>query len=350
MLRILFGMLTYTQCDEVKPRCSNCKRRQVRCDFDLEEPIPRLADGGTTKKSGDLQLSQIELTYHWSTTTSQSLSAWWSGATVWQNLLGGIALDHPHVLHFMFALTALQLARCRVDRQEEYIMTADHHYELALTSVTNALADINADNREAILLSVQLVCFVTWARGPQPGEYLAFSKHGKSDWLVMFRGVRTALESSGEHSFSKRQGATVQIKNRPLPPTNEPRDYIFQLSELREHVSAISLPSESEENVLSVDVLQQCYSNRYGGVDSEYHVAFGWLYRMSDDFIDRLQRRDSLPLVIYAHFVVLLHDMERFWYMEGWTHHVMKGIYEALGSGDNPWIRWPMAKVGWIAP
>jgi hypothetical protein len=268
---------------------------------------------------------------------------------VWQNLLGGIALDHPHVLHLMFALTALQLAHCRVDRREEYVTTADRHYELALTSLTNALTNINASNSEAVLLSVQLVCFVTWARGPQPGEYLAFSDHGKSDWLVMFRGIRTTLESTGQRSFSERDGAPARTRTRPLPPMEEPLGYILQLSELREHVSAISLASESEDNVRSVDILQECYSNRYGGVDGEYHVVFAWLYRMSEDFLERLQQRDPLPLVIYAHFVVLLHDMERFWYMKGWTHHIMKGIYEALNSGDVPWIRWPMAKVGWIA-
>jgi hypothetical protein len=99
-----------------------------------------------------------------------------------------------------------------------------------------------------------------------------------------------------------------------------------------------------------VDILQECYSSRYEGVDSEYHVAFAWLYKMSDDFLDRLQQRQTIPLIIYAHFVVLMHEMERFWYMKGWTHHVMRGIFEALSREETAWIRWPMARVGWIAP
>lgn len=261
-----------------------------------------------------------------------------------------VALSHPHVLHLMFALTALQLGLCRPSRQEEYIATADHHYERALASVTRALTDISSDNCDAILLSVQLICFVSWARGPQPGEYLAFGDHGRSDWLIMFRGIRTTLESFGSNNFTKTHAKAVRSKNRPLPPLSEPPGYEAQLSELREHVSATSPPSESEENVRAVDILLDCYSNRYCGVDSEYHVAFAWLYRMSDDFLDRLQQRDAIPLIIYAHFVVLMHEMEKFWYMKGWTHHVMKGIYEALESEHTPWIKWPMARVGYIAP
>jgi hypothetical protein len=250
----------------------------------------------------------------------------------------------------MFALTALHLAHCRMNRREEYIATADQHYERALTSVTQAMANVNTENCEAILLSVQLICFVSWARGPQPGEYLAFGENGRSDWLIMFRGIRTTLESFGRHNFSKRHGSAVKARGRPLPPTVEPMGYEAQLSELCEHISVTSLPSESQENSRAVAILQECYANRYGGVDSEYHVAFAWLYRMSDNFLDQLQRRDPIPLIIYAHFVVLMHDMERFWYMKGWTYHVMEGIYMTLENEHRAWIRWPMAKVGWIVP
>jgi hypothetical protein len=250
----------------------------------------------------------------------------------------------------MFALTAHQLAQCRPDRREEYIGTADEHYERALTSVTYALANINSDNCDAVLLSVQLICFVNWARGPQPGEYLAFGHHGRSDWLVMFRGIRTTLESFGRHSFTKTHATTVRSKARPLPQMAEPLTYDVQLSELHEHVSVTSPATTSEENVRAVQVLQECYTSRYGGVDSEYHVVFAWLYKMSEDFLHRLQQRDAIPLVIYAHFVVLMNEMEKFWYMKGWTHHIMGGVFEALGSEHVPWIRWPMARVGYIAP
>lgn len=250
----------------------------------------------------------------------------------------------------MLALTALQLANCRSDRRERYEALADQHYECALGSVTQTITNINSDNCEAILLSVQLICFVNWARGPRPGEYLAFGGNGRSEWLIMFRGVRTTMENLRQQDFATRYDTAAQSKSRPLPPMNEPLAYETQLSELREHVSVVSLSSEREENVQAVDALRNCYSSRYDGEDSEYHVVFAWLYKMSDSFLNRLQQRDPILLIIYAHFVVLMHEMERFWYMQGWTHHVMSGIYESLGREDRHWIRWPMAQVGWIAP
>jgi hypothetical protein len=250
----------------------------------------------------------------------------------------------------MFALTALHLASCRPNQRDSYTATANRHYERALVLVTPELANIGSTNCDAVFLSVQLICFVGWARGPQLGEYLAFGSHGRSDWLVMFRGVRSTREGAEKVSFDKTLAPALRRQNRPLPPTDQPFEYEHQLQELRDHVSAVSAPAERDDNLQAVDVLLGCFENRYGGSDSEYHVVFAWLYRMSDEFLEQLQQRRPIPLIIYAHFVVLMHDMERFWYMRGWTHHVMSGILEALPVEDRPWMRWPMASVGWIAP
>ncbi|KAF1943773.1 hypothetical protein EJ02DRAFT_399790 [Clathrospora elynae] len=341
------------KCDETKPHCANCKRRQVRCGYPNTTTTSDLNSGDLANdrsRPGDLQISDIELTYHWITSTSHSLSAWASGAARWQSIMGDVAFEHNHVLHLLFALTALHLATCRPTRCEEYTATAEHHYERALAQVTREIVSIGPSNCDAVLVSVQLICFVSWARGPQAGEYLAFGKQGRSEWLVMFRGIRTTLESLGRDQFAKTHAPAVRAKDRLLPPLDEPFEYEKQLQGLREHVAYVSEPAERDDNARAIGVLHECYSSRYESKDAEYHVAFAWLYRMSDDFLNRLQQRDPLPLVIYAYFVVLMHDIERFWYMKGWTHHVMGGILEALPKEHRVWIRWPVAMVGWIAP
>jgi hypothetical protein len=251
----------------------------------------------------------------------------------------------------MLALTALHLGNCRPSRKEEYTTIADDHYGRALRGVTFELSNISTGNRDALFLSVQLICFVSWARGPQPGEYLAFGERGRSEWLAMFKGIRTTLDSFGRAHFTKTHTPDTRSKSRSLASLQEPLEHEKQLADMREHVFFVTTElSEREDNLRSVDILQECYTNRYGGVDSEYHVVFAWLYRMSDAFTERLQQRDPITLIIYAHFIVLMHEMERFWYMKGWTHHVMSGIFNAIAIEHIPWIRWPMAIVGWIAP
>jgi len=301
--------------------------------------------------SNILNVSDIELTYHWTTSTSHTMSVWSSGAMFWKSHATELGFAHHYVLHLIFTVTALHLAHVRPARREEYIARANHHYGLALPSVTSELARINSDNCDAVLISVQFICFVCWARGPQPGEFLAFGESGSSEWLIMFRGIRTTLEILLSENFKNNHASRLTAKERPLPQYSDPPHFEEVLEELRDWVKHASTSEvERETDLRAIDILLDCYRSRYGGVDSEYHVVFAWLYKMSEEYLARLQLHESVPLITYAYFTVLMHDMERYWYMIGWTHHVMSGIYGILHDDHRVWIRWPMAQVGWIPP
>ena len=262
-----------------------------------------------------------------------------------------IGFENRYVLHFMFAFTALHLAHCRPNRKEEYFTTADWHYERALILVTPEIANLNPDNCDAVLVAVQMVCFINWGRGPQPGEYLAFGRDKRSEWLTMFRGVRTTLSSIEHPLFVKTHAPATRTKARPLPTHEVPEEYERRLDELRAHVDFVSKDTPSHEaDILAVDILREMYDNRYQGIDSEYHVSFGWLFQMTDNFLERLQQRDPISMIIYAHFVVLIRVLEQFWYMQGWTHHVMSGIWESTPREYRAWLDWPIKRIGWIKP
>ncbi|KAI8931905.1 hypothetical protein NX059_010809 [Plenodomus lindquistii] len=358
------------KCDEAKPNCTNCKRRQVQCSYSHSPPNPTHISqphANTTQDSAHLPVSEIELTHYWTTTTSLSLSARPIGALSWHTLTMTIGLSNPHVLHLIFAFTALHLASCRPLQREIYTNKANSHYDAALSILTPELASINPDNCDAVLLSVQLVCFIYWARGPQPGEYLTFSHHNtrnmddnskpptafqnaKPEWLLMFRGIRTTHGALPHGSFEKTHEPAKRRRGLPLPTPPAPPDYETQLATLKEYVEYVSEPAARDDNLRAVSVLQEMYDNKYTGKDGEYHLVFGWLYRMTDNFLTRLEQKESLCLILFAHFAVLMWDLERFWYMKGWTWHVMGGIWDALADEDRGWVKWCMASVGWIEP
>lgn len=265
--------------------------------------------------------------------------------------MADIGFGNPFVLHLMFSFTALHLAYCRPNRREQYVATADHHYERALTLVTPEIANLSPTNCDAVFVAVQMICFISWGHGPRPGEYLAFGKDKKSDWLVMFRGIKTTLMAVERERFVKTFVPATRSKHRPLPAQEVPEGYENQLDELYTHVDFVSKDTPNhEEDAQAVEVLREMYDNRYKGIDTEYHVTFGWLFRMNDNFLERLQQHEPIPLTIYAHFVVLIRTMEQFWYMQGWTHHVMGGIWDSMPQEHRAWLHWPIEKVGWIKP
>ncbi|KAF2258289.1 hypothetical protein CC78DRAFT_587335 [Lojkania enalia] len=342
------------KCDERRPECTNCIKRQVRCKYITADSkssglmnCESHADG---LGGSSLNFADIELMYHWTTSTCHSLSAWSSGAAYWRHNITemGFLPENRHLLSLILCLTALHLAQSRPTLATRYTALADHHYALALPSVTSELSHISPENCDAVLTSVQLICFITWARGPQPGEYLAFGDSGRSEWLIMFRGIRTTLESVGRRFWGKKHALNTHTKGQLLPPHPNPPAFDEPLLELRAHIPRIS--KNTEQDLDALDNLLKRYRDRYTGEEGEYHITFSWLYRMGDAFLSTLQQHDPAPLLIYAHFVVLINDMERFWYMKGWTHHVMGGIYSILPDEHRIWMRWAIAQVGWIPP
>ncbi|KAL5378630.1 hypothetical protein DPSP01_009041 [Paraphaeosphaeria sporulosa] len=345
------------KCDERKPECLNCRNRQVRCDYlpssqaAVTTAAPSPAEAVVAPSLfGALNVEDLELMYHWTTSTSATLSSQTSGAIFWRTQVTELALSHHHILHLILSITASHLARFRPQRRDEYVALADHHYATALPVVTAELSHLHQDNCDPVLLSVQLICTFTWARGPQPGEYLAFGEKGRSDWLVMFRGIRTTLETVGYDNFTRSMAPNIRAHAKPLPNVAGTLAYEEPLAELSDYIQYASKPAQLSQNVYAHQVLLECYSNRYGGVDGEYHIVFAWLFRMHEEFLEALQRHQTVPLVIYAHFAVLMNDMESFWYMKGWTTHVLAGIWNILRDEDRVHIRWPVSVVGWIPP
>ncbi|KAL5423369.1 hypothetical protein PMIN06_006744 [Paraphaeosphaeria minitans] len=343
------------KCDERKPECLNCRNRQVRCDYLPSSQVAVTAPSPTETAVtpslfGALNVEDLELMYHWTTSTSATLSSQRSGTIFWRTQVTELALSHHHVLHLILSITARHLARFRPQRRDEYVALADLHYATALPVVTAELSHLHQDNCDPVLLSVQLICTITWARGPQPGEYLAFGDQGHSDWLAMFRGIRTTLETVGYDNFTRSMAPNIRAHAKPLPDVAGTLAYEEPLAELSDYVHYASKPPQLSQNVYAHQVLLECYSNRYGGVDGEYHVSFAWLFRMQEEFLQALQRHEPVPLVIYAHFAVLMNDMESFWYMKGWTSHVLAGIWDILRDEDRVHIRWSVSVVGWIPP
>ncbi|PVI07444.1 hypothetical protein DM02DRAFT_703444 [Periconia macrospinosa] len=347
------------KCDERKPECANCVARQIRCDY-LPAASPNFTKtvddtrtkihGGATSTSGSLDITDLELMYHWTTSTCNTLVATSAGTLFWKHDVTETGLAHTYVLHLILAIAALHLAHSRPAQREEYSSKANDHYSVALPLLTKELSTLSEDNCDAVILAERMLNFITWGRGPQPGEFLAFGNGGRSEWLTLFRGIRTTAEALEDRFVaSKMVAPSISRKGKPLA-LDPPFEYKQALAELRDYITHNSSPSLLSDNIESYDILSNCYHNRYEGIDCEYHMAFAWLYKMKEDFINAMQRHESIPLVIYAHFVVLMGDLERFWYMKGWTSHVMGGIWEVMREEDRIYIRWPCSVLGWIPP
>ncbi|KAI9042808.1 Zn(II)2Cys6 transcription factor domain-containing protein [Aspergillus affinis] len=387
------------QCDEKKPTCTNCLHHSVECDFSApavllsqgspaasNNPTPprrfrfkpskyqplaespcdnenELADSTSTgvqcdlsashHASGGISFADLELFHHFITTTYSTFGDLSNKhRDIWQVHVPRSGINFPPIHHLTLAITALHLAYENPDRHDDYVTKADSHFTFGVRSVTNILSKLDFDNCQMIYLSAVLICFIYFARGPRRGEYLVFSETGQSEWLVLMRGVRYIVISRRVEIFSGILDPGKQGSPKMTPALET------ELNEQQTHLNAArrfldqNVPESEKELYLSaMETLMTSFEEMYNirSIRNDganlMPAVIGWVYRLEETFVQRLEKKDSFALVILAHWSVMLKYMAPSWFMEGWDVHVISGIRSSLGVEYHQWIEWPVNTI-----
>lgn len=108
------------------------------------------------------------------------------------------------------------------------------------------------------------------------------------------------------------------------------------------------LPTLSRKEIL-VDIALKLRNamRRVAAARGVYRVAIGWLSTVAPAFVERLQARDPLALVLLGHWILCLREMPHVWWTRGWAEWTVETICEEIGQGEyGPLMQWPRAEVG----
>lgn len=336
----------------------NCVQRSIHCMYN-QAALPQVADSTSSSPLNTLspmEMLDLELLHHWSSHTCYTLSQEPSSQTCWRVTIPRIGFSFDFVLHGLFAISALHLARCTPDRRQFYTEKSRWYWESGLGGASEALANPGPGSSDALYAFAVASCFYALAKGPKPGDLLVCTNEGVADWLILFRGVRSLVELSD-----------MRVLEGPLAPLStcallqvhrfsndhSPQGECMLVEELKLFVDEIcaddpNFPTYSA----AVEGLSHCFNvvhleEKSGrGVQAANVQAFIWLYRISDDFVLCLQQRLPMALVIYAHFVVLAKRMDWTWIMEGWIDHLVSEIYDSLSQEWRVWLQRPLDQIG----
>ncbi|CAG7995909.1 unnamed protein product [Penicillium salamii] len=385
------------QCDEKKPACAKCVNHSIECDFlstdansslspssapqpassktrfkfkpskyqsskpsspaasqtslDVPRAVSSVPESQTRPET--LSFEDLQLFHHFVTETYRTLAdESTDNNRIWQTHVPKWGFTTPSIFHLILAMAALHQGHLNPDLRNQYVLQADAHFTFGIRSVSAILACLNAENCQLIYMSAVLICFVYFAHGPRPGEYLVFSQTGKAEWLVLMRGVRSILGSHHEKIFS----GVLAIQHDPsvqeISPSlrDELREHAARMHDVRVFIGA-HVGAESGIYMAAIDNLLEMFEESYrtcsagkGGVGVMSH-AIGWIYRRPEEFICLLEERDPYALIILAYWCVLLKLMGSSWMMIGWDRHVIGGIQSCLSSEYHQWIEWPVRVI-----
>ncbi|KAG9230035.1 C6 zinc finger protein [Amylocarpus encephaloides] len=351
------------KCDEQKPQCANCNRHSTLCRYPhvstpslstLPEPpqgLPSHLQPALSYRQ-PLNVRDMELLHHYHISTSYTLANDSGLQACFRITVPQIGVSYPFVLHGILSLASLHLSRFkRDDVKAHYVAQSQYHYETALRAASSLMSNISEETCPALYLSTIFCCHITLGLGPRPGDFLVFGEEGLPEWLVMFRAMKTIVSSCYEPLRNSDLAPMFQIQNLHV---DQPEVNDRHLKSLHDMIlSATPHDPDQQLYLTAVSALARSFptpsSTSVGRTtQSSPQLVFAWLYRLSDEFVLRLQQRNPISLVILAHFCVLFNSLSSFWWSKDWVDHLMKEIYDSLPREHRLWIKWPMEEIGWI--
>lgn len=307
-----------------------------------------------------LTYSDMDLAIHFYTSTLPTLSVGdESGRQYWTTCLSNLGHQYSHLYHLILALAALHKARLHSHQKAELLLQAERHHAIGVQGSTALLGSINDDNYEVVRTSASLIGLINLAMGPRPGEYIVFSNQVGPNFLDLLRGLRS-IRSHEHYNVTQENSptitssfSTVSDGSAESPFAHDPSTH---LRKLYTRVREIPEARHRQSYICALDDLEQFfvlmdgrldYSSDSARPDAAHHLSpLGWVYRMQDDFLDRLHTREALALVMVAYFAVALKELESGWPADGWAEHIMAKICEeVVEPHDRELIPWPMLRL-----
>ncbi|GKZ27515.1 hypothetical protein AbraCBS73388_004830 [Aspergillus brasiliensis] len=350
------------------------KRKHSR-RYKLQPPYGILGQGFSSALANypfEFSALDMELFHHYLSSTSLTLADDETGRQLLQTRLPELGFSFNYVLRLLLAFSGFHIAHLRErcpqqnsSATEPYVERAERHVAIALRQIIPSVTELNPDTYHALYAASSFMCFCTLARGPQPGDYLAFSSTGQAECLTLLHGVRSILQMPERMSTQAETGpksrpsaeSTTAHSEVQVPPFSEDHvataaEYLIPLSQVRQLV--LNELQQSDPRHASYCKVYEDLVSVFQSLRSQKHYLprgarvpyiFGWLFRLPGLFVADLHKQQPLSLVLFAFFVVSLKDISCYWFMKGWPEHIMAGIYRHLDEKHRPWIQWPKEEI-----
>jgi hypothetical protein len=264
-----------------------------------------------------------------------------------------MAFNTKYLLDGILALSALHIARYNPGRRNILIPYAIERHSASLSKASPLLAMVTPQSSPPLFVFGVLTLYYSMAQPIQEDDELIFGNGVIPEWLYLMRGIETVVMAEAS-VFSSPVSLIFRSTWGSLDywKTHTPEQFPV-LTELNDRICA-EIPDGRERQVVlqeAVVALSRSYSFLYGRNFKDQDKLRGfyeWLFEISDAYLGLLKSGDNGALCVLAFYAVLVKDLEKYWWIEGWAVHLIRGIYMLLDGEHQLWIRWAIEEIGWV--
>ncbi|KAL3459782.1 hypothetical protein BJX64DRAFT_301071 [Aspergillus heterothallicus] len=375
------------KCDEARPVCSNCSQREETCEYVAEASLIWASDeprqrtrrrkqapeessldtsgapspnapfwllGGFSDRSATstpttsptLDLTQMRLLVNWQNKTCQFFSRDTETRIVWQLYLVDEALKSPPLMHGILAVSALHFALSEpIPEQPFWLELATAHKGQALHALREGIRQVTPENSRALMgLSALVVAYAFGSALTAVSPTDKPSLDTLNNVFILCRGVQQVTNQV--HSFLRTTNFAPIFS--PVSPDIElplhvrrSLDHLDQLNTTCLHAGG-SHDAATYTHVISA--LRGLSPHALAQPNSMTFAA-GWAIRVSPEYLQYLQAKAPLALVVHAHYCAFLHVARGNAFLQYWGKAVLQDILLLLDEGWRGHVEWPVREV-----
>lgn len=356
------------RCDLQRPVCGNCTKRKVDCAYQKEpdqqqqQTVSQQAGGravvgtsGIPPVAAGFTARDVQLIYHYSTSTCLTLSDDDTRHAVWQTTVPELAFKHDFLLYGLFALAAFH--RCRtmpnVTPTERLALVGlgRHYKQWGLTSYIPLLQHSSDENCHALFafsLLIGSLCLAELQYDYEDASYSAM------DFFTGLVGISNLLSGSvalaHQHRPALREGNLAPLLGSDLRPgaiETFPSGLRHALETVLEaaRVNSPDLPSSDKDAcVTALRRLGLLYP--MGGHPPCTRAALiAWPVLGGKDFLDLMHARDPFALICLAHYGAVLHQNKHVWFLDGLGARLVSAVLEFVPVCAVKFLEWAVRTV-----
>ncbi|KAK5788025.1 hypothetical protein VI817_010521 [Penicillium citrinum] len=369
------------QCDEKGPPCSNCVSRELQCTY-LKAP-PRESQSGTSIPGATARPStsistcdpatprpfapispaastpssistvrDLELMHQFSTDTFRTLSTGSSEFEVWQIAIPRLALQYDFLMNGILAVASLHIATTvEAPTSLAYVDTALQYHNLTFAPFRVAIDNLTPQNCEAVLAQsiVTTVIGIALPRATGARDESANMTENIVTVFQLLQGVRKIIHIG--RSWIKLNLFSSQSKMGHSDLTGLDAETTVALDRLVRLNDETLASIDTEQYRINSDVLahlRHCFTLFTNYQDPGNVLA--WLAAVDKEFVDNVQRRQPLALLILMHWGVLLGELDgQRWWARDSGRALVSELLRVLYPVDARWadsLIWPRKKMG----
>ncbi|KAI9852215.1 MAG: hypothetical protein M1838_001452 [Thelocarpon superellum] len=302
------------------------------------------------------RVTDLELLHHFSTVTCFTLSDLPAVQSIWQIVVPQEGFSQPFLLRGILALSAQHLAMLRPDAARHYQIEATMHQDAALGFFRPALAHVRPANCNTLFALSALLVILAFASPTSPDTLgLLESVTSATGWLQLIRGSRSLLLPTWEwiQAGQLRLLCRLQAGEATGQPLTTPTDVHEHLAAFRQHcVDADESSTVKKACTSALDELEENFQ-RMESTDpdlSRVNNGLKWPSAVLPSYVELLEQRHAKALIILAQYSVLLHRLDSYWWIHGWSARILSTVHRMLDPSLHHWLDWPLSAMSLEKP